>query len=127
MISRWVRRTPEPAGAAREIGALFLIANPRTLGEMRCHFHDTLQAKLAEDDRPIGGGRLWRRWPELGPPTWASQAETAAPKNLSLPGAPRLGLSLLWPPLLIASWYRLTADREVKGEAKASHERLHTA
>lgn len=34
---------------AGEIGALFVIADPRTLGEMRRHFHDLVKAKLVGD------------------------------------------------------------------------------
>ncbi len=34
---------------AGEIGPLFVIADPRTLGEMRRHFHDSLEAKLVGD------------------------------------------------------------------------------
>ncbi|MCR5858658.1 host attachment protein [Mesorhizobium sp. J428] len=32
-----------------EIGTLFVIADPRTLGELRRHFHDTVRAKLVGD------------------------------------------------------------------------------
>lgn len=34
---------------AGEIGAFFVIADPRTLGEMRRHFHDSVRAKLVGD------------------------------------------------------------------------------
>lgn len=32
-----------------EIGTLFVVADPRTLGELRRHFHDTVRAKLVGD------------------------------------------------------------------------------
>lgn len=34
---------------AGDIGALFVVADARTLGEMRRHFHEALQAKLVGD------------------------------------------------------------------------------
>ena len=42
-----------------EIGALFVIADPRTLGEMRRHFHDALKANLiGELARDLTGHRI---------------------------------------------------------------------